>query len=775
MRLARLTICGSLTAGEITLTAPRDLMPALTVQHTYHTSEPDFALTVPIGDAATQITINGNGSVGTYAIPLPTRAQIRREKWRAVPGFLAAMTRGAGTILHWKLTRDPLSRAKLKSIFGLDSQEVIATDIPDQLFNPQTPETNTSVTLILPVYNAFEDVKECLARVEKNTDLPWHLIVIEDSSTDPQIRPFLRDWAKETGDQVTLLENQENLGFIASVNRGFEVALTRGDPVILVNSDAFVPADWASRLLAPMLADPGVASVTPMSNNAEILSVPKMGAIEQLTTGVADQIDKTAQTLSIQRTAHDLPTGVGFCMAMNIEFLRKVPTFDLAFGPGYGEEVDWCQKIRNLGGRHIGLGALFVEHRGGASFGDATKLALVTKNNAKIAARYPSYDAEVQRFQNDDPMSVSRLVLSIAYCAATQDSPMAIFLAHSMGGGAEMDLQRRIDTICDAGHATIVLRVGGTRRWRIELHRAGQVQQGQSDDFELILQMLSPVDRRHVVYSCGVGDSDMGSLPDHLIRLKRTPDDRIDVLFHDFLPLSPSFTLLNSKGQFRGVPHNEDTDSAHATTRPDNQTMTLADWRAAWGPLIEAANTLEVFSKDSAAHVATAYPTAQNKIRVKPHKPIVHTTPILHPKGRRVIGVLGNIGAQKGAGVLVDLARYAEKHGDFRLVVIGEVDPNFSIPASAKVHGAYDPDDITHLARKYAVSDWLIPSIWPETFSFTTHEALGTGLPVWCFDLGAQAEAVRNASNGQVIPLTVDQDPALAVIAALKETRDAPE
>lgn len=44
-----------------------------------------------------------------------------------------------------------------------------------------------------------------------------------------------------------------------------------------------------------------------------------------------------------------------------------------------------------------------------------------------------------------------------------------------------------------------------------------------------------------------------------------------------------------------------------------------------------------------------------------------------------------------------------------------------------------------------------MPSIWPETFSFTTREMLATGLPVMAFDLGAQGEAVREAANGHVV------------------------
>ena len=50
-----------------------------------------------------------------------------------------------------------------------------------------------------------------------------------------------------------------------------------------------------------------------------------------------------------------------------------------------------------------------------------------------------------------------------------------------------------------------------------------------------------------------------------------------------------------------------------------------------------------------------------------------------------------------------------------------------------------------------------MPSIWPETFSFTTHEMLATGKPVMAFDLGAQGEAVREAENGHI----VSPDPAV--------------
>jgi glycosyltransferase involved in cell wall biosynthesis len=55
------------------------------------------------------------------------------------------------------------------------------------------------------------------------------------------------------------------------------------------------------------------------------------------------------------------------------------------------------------------------------------------------------------------------------------------------------------------------------------------------------------------------------------------------------------------------------------------------------------------------------------------------------------------------------------------------------------------------LAARYGITHWLIPSVWPETFSYTVHECLATGLPTVAFDLGAQGDAVQSAPNGILI------------------------
>ena len=79
------------------------------------------------------------------------------------------------------------------------------------------------------------------------------------------------------------------------------------------------------------------------------------------------------------------------------------------------------------------------------------------------------------------------------------------------------------------------------------------------------------------------------------------------------------------------------------------------------------------------------------------------------------------------------------------------------------------------LVHKYGITKWLIPSVWPETFSYTTHEALATGMPVYCFDIGAQAEAVKLAPNGVAMKARPDETAAILteLLQPNSEIRDA--
>ncbi|MEO9779993.1 glycosyltransferase, partial [Sedimentitalea sp.] len=228
-------------------------------------------------------------------------------------------------------------------------------------------------------------------------------------------------------------------------------------------------------------------------------------------------------------------------------------------------------------------------------------------------------------------------------------------------------------------------------------------------------------------------------------------------LVHDFFMLSPSYTLLDEDGTYRGPVESTRKDKAHRVARPGGKPVTLQGWRKAWGGLMRAAQDIVVFSEDSRTQVLTAFPGLARRIVMQPHTLLGAVPQITRPEGEaRVIAVLGNIGYQKGAAVVSELGRMIETVPGRKLVLIGNVDPAYMPPASVPVHGNYRLEDLPGLVARYGITDWLVPSIWPETFSYTTHEALATGLPVYAFDIGAQGDAVAKADNGHPIPFAPD-------------------
>jgi GT2 family glycosyltransferase len=706
-----------------------------------------------------------------------------KARLRTNAHFIATTFQTMPTGLRWIATRAPSARAKILDAFGINPVQAM-TVLNDDLFAPAPTAQSDSaasldghrITILLPVYDAFDLLPDVLSRVTRHTDVPFHLILIEDASPDRRVRPFLRDWVAQAGAglSVDLIENEQNLGFIGSVNSGLDRAMN-GDlpalpadcvegPIVLFNSDAFVPAGWASRLIAPLLDNPTVATTTPMSNDAEIMSVPIQCKTSDLADGDVDRLDAAAARLNLHAARAFVPTGVGFCMAMSRNWLTQVPNLDPVFGRGYGEEVDWCQKVRALGAHHLALGNLFVEHRGGSSFGSADKLAMIANNNGIVSGRYPNFDAEVQTFIAHDPLLSPRFALAVTWAGLAARGPVPVYLAHTLGGGAESYLVSRLERDLTKIGAAIVLRVGGAQQWGIEVHAPGGVLQGATNDTDLMVDLLDQLGSRHVIYSCGVGAPYPASLPSVLLRLHDASTDRLSVLVHDFYMISPSYTLLGSDGMYRGPNLSERADTAHGYRTTDGKVATITQWQAEWHALLAAANTIETFSHNSAAILRDLWPDLAPTITVTPHT-LPHEIASVAPAAAgkpASLGVLGGINFAKGASVV---ERIAKDRPDLKITIIGKVDPYYSMPNNVTIHGSYAPADIPTLAQRYAIAQWLIPSIWPETFSFTTHEALATGLPVIAFDLGAQGDAVSAAPNGVSLPFDPVTPPSTGTLA----------
>ncbi|RFF26526.1 MULTISPECIES: glycosyltransferase family 2 protein [unclassified Wenzhouxiangella] len=254
--------------------------------------------------------------------------------------------------------------------------------------------------IVVPVFNAPEATRRCLASLTETIETRQPVIVIDDASTEPEIPELLdsqpRNW--------TRVRNESNLGFVASANLG--MTLAAGQDVILLNADTRVTSGWLEAIERCAASGRDIASVTPLTNNGEIASIPTFCHPNPW----PDAPERWAKAC---REAGpplypEVPTAVGFCMFLRRRAIDQIGLFDeAAYGRGYGEENDWCMRAARAGWRHVICDDAFVAHEGGASFGP---LGLKPGGEAMetLLSRYPDYMERVRAFIEADPMAERR-------------------------------------------------------------------------------------------------------------------------------------------------------------------------------------------------------------------------------------------------------------------------------------------------------------------------------------------------------------------------------
>ena len=283
--------------------------------------------------------------------------------------------------------------------------------VPDirTLLEQRRPDgARARVDVVVPVYGGRALALQAIGSVlEAETREAHELVVVDDASPDPLLRGELE--AIADAGLITLLVNERNAGFVESVNRG--IALHPGRDVVLLNSDARVFGDWLDRLLAA-LRTPRTATATPLSNAATILSYPATLCENRLSDVDVAQWDRLCS--AIDAPVVEIPTGIGFCMAVSRACLDQIGPFDQErFGRGYGEENDFCLRATAAGWRHVAAPGLFVWHHGGTSFGEARD-ELVAAAQTTVEMLHPGYAALIERFIRRDPLEPVRRDLDIA-------------------------------------------------------------------------------------------------------------------------------------------------------------------------------------------------------------------------------------------------------------------------------------------------------------------------------------------------------------------------
>lgn len=629
------------------------------------------------------------------------------------------------------------------------------------------PSATPRLNIIIPIYRNIALTHACIesAMAWRNAETD-RLVLINDASPEPNMAGMLAGFAREPN--VVLLSNAQNLGFIRSVNRGFEFCST-GD-VILLNSDTCLFAGGIDELWRIAHSAPEIGTVTAMSNNATIFSYPHPALA---TAGLADigWAELAAVALEANRGSFiDVPTAHGFCMLIKRGLLDRVGKFNEIFGRGYGEENEFCQRAADLGYRHVAAAGVLVEHRESVSFG-ADKEALLKVNLPKLESLYPEYTPTIMGYEARDGMRKARWALDAhrlkrAVAAGTR---FALVLQNSFIGGTK----KAIADIAASGvyGGAEPLNVSNLASGMIELAspslslRAVFLPDEAADLFALLA--AAEPDTIIVHQFLGFDERFLTLLAD---RLTTRPSI---IYLHDFYPICPRVTMIDAIGEFCGM-----ADSTVCTRcvalggAHEGSKLTAlepAAHRSLFGHVLGAAGRVIAPSADTARRYQAMFPHLTT-IKAVPHPNLDGAFPQAVRAGTwHDIALLGAIGPHKGSQTLLAMAKRALfTHPHLRFHVIGytDIDAALTKLGNVTISGAYQAPDLPRLLDKAQAKIALFLHGWPETFSYTLSEAVMNGLIPIVPDIGAPAQRVQQAGFGLVLPFPIDVASWLTMITA---------
>lgn len=670
-------------------------------------------------------------------------------------------------------TRAILTEALKHYLDKMRSQDGVLLNKQSAVMAPQEPTHRMAI--IMPIYRGVKITQACiesvLAHRKPHADL---LVLMNDSSPDADMAPMLEQY--RTTENVVLLTNETNLGFVGTVNRA--MALTKGLDVLLLNADTVVHAGGLDELHAVAYSGSDVGTVTAFSNNATIFSYP----CAEHRHKVLPDISWSALAALALKENHgrfvDVPTGHGFCMFIKRDVIRRIGFLDEAFGRGYGEENDFCARTAALGYRNVAAGGVIVEHKESISFGNE-RASLIAQNQPRLNTLYPDYTPLIMAFEEQDGLRQMRWALDKARLARAyaHGTRFALVTSNQNLEGGTPKAIAEIESQVGYGNATR-LTLSVTKQGLVELSCEAPLlcARFSATEADALIDLLAVANPQLVL-----AHQLLGFPAAFLEALGGWLEGRHSLYWaHDFYALCPRVTMIDAIGRFcAGADVQTCTRCVEMAGAHENAALNdllPSEHRALFGTLLARFSHVVTPSANAAGYLRKIYP--QLEVTVLPHpEPALNIAAEVREGSDDEIVMLGAIGPHKGSKLLLDIARQAwltHPHLKFRVIGYTNIDKELKAVGNVTITGKYSPADLPDLLAQTKGRLGLFLPLWPETYSYTLSELAKYGFIPLAPDIGAPADRIRQAGFGVVFPFPATPESVLAVIDEIKAGKIKP-
>ena len=203
--------------------------------------------------------------------------------------------------------------------------------------------TVPAVSIVVPVFNNYRFTFNCLAALQRQCSArPFEVIVVDDCSTDetPERLPAFEN--------LRVVRNQENLGFVRSCNAG--AAKARGDFLVFLNNDTQVQPGWLDALIETFAIRPdaglvGSRLIFPDGRQQEAGGI----VFHDGSSWNYGHLDDPYKPEYSYLREPDYVSGAS--LAIRRELFERLGGFDEHFAPAYYEDADLAFRVRAAGYR----------------------------------------------------------------------------------------------------------------------------------------------------------------------------------------------------------------------------------------------------------------------------------------------------------------------------------------------------------------------------------------------------------------------------------------
>lgn len=239
------------------------------------------------------------------------------------------------------------------------------------------------LSIVVVNWNTRDLLSQCLQSIyDTANDLAVETIVVDNGSTDDS-----RAMIRQRFPQVTLIENDQNVGFARANNQALAVA--RGRYFLLLNSDAIVLPHTLERMVEFADAHSRASVIGCRLLNADGSLQESWASFPTFWSEVVGRNFRMCRLIKEDPLAYEVDWVGGACMLVRPTAIDEVGLLDESFFM-YSEEADWCFRMRQHGWKVCYLAGVAVIHLGGgsASRASATQLVHLYENKIRFFCKH---------------------------------------------------------------------------------------------------------------------------------------------------------------------------------------------------------------------------------------------------------------------------------------------------------------------------------------------------------------------------------------------------